>query len=194
MARYTNECGCFVCDQNGILQQYIPCDGNMVNLWDKDASDGKMAVTNMIIPENITGFVNEFFRFAVVTNTFKLPDSLRSIGTCDRSSGSPACVFANCNLPDVILPEGLYEIGTFAFGKCEIKSLRIPYNLRSPYARQFKDSHIGTLLLPAIYRDGDVSGGNADSVQMLRNGNMDGPLGFLGNFKWHVRIDHIHWY
>jgi len=50
------------------------------------------------------------------------------------------------------------EIGIFAFGHSHIETLQLPESLHSPYGRQFKDSYIGTLLLPKEWKSGVTLG------------------------------------
>lgn len=91
------------------------------------------------------GFASDFMRGIQVVERFELPESLTSIGeNC----------FANCILPEVVVPRSLQVIGNFAFGHTHIETLQLPASLHSPYGRQFKDSFIGTLILPKEWKDG----------------------------------------
>ena len=72
-------------------------------------------------------------------------------------------VLSHCELPQVIIPESVKELGIFAFGSSRIDYLRIPLGIKSPYLRQFKDSQIGTLLhliFPSAVTYVDLGSGN----------------------------------
>lgn len=95
-----------------------------------------------------------------VIERFELPDGLLSIGnnTHDLGDIDAHCVFADCILPEVVIPDSVKEVGSFAFGHSHIESLQLPESLQSPYSRQFKDSYIETLRLSKEWRDSVVLG------------------------------------
>lgn len=87
---------------------------------------------------------------------FSLQEGLQSIGnnTHEIVANDAHCVFANCMLPAVAIPESVKELGIFAFGDTHIDCLQLPESLHSPYGRQFKDSSIGILRLPKEWKNG----------------------------------------
>ena len=114
----------------------------------------QQSIRTLVVPHGVVGFAAEFMRGTFVRERFELPEGLERIGnTSGNWTEEEHCVFANCDLPEVILPASLREIGIFAFGNCRIGTLKIPATLRSPYARQFKDSYVETLLLPKEWED-----------------------------------------
>ena len=107
------------------------------------------SIRTLIVPKGVKGFASDFMRGVRVIEKFELPDGLLSIGNNSFDfEHSQHCVFANCILPSVTIPDSVKEIGNFAFGHSHIEALQLPSSLRSPYGRQFKDSYIGTLVLP----------------------------------------------
>ena len=147
--------GRFLVDNNGIALSFEPSKDNEYIIDDIEFEKNPYAnmisrtIRTFIVPEGVKGFVSEFMRHTRVIEKFELPDGLLSIG--DNSfdfEHSQHCVFANCILPSVTIPDSVKEIGNFAFGASRIETLQLPSSLRSPYGRQFKDSYIGTLVLP----------------------------------------------
>ena len=100
----------------------------------------------MDIPEGITVLSTDFDFNNYTIEEVTFPKSLRVIG-----SGYGGA-FANSRLPHVELPDTLEVLGDFVFGASTMDSLRIPKELKSEYARQFKESRIGTLYLPEEFR------------------------------------------
>ena len=152
-----SESGRFYLDRDGIAYKFRPAVDNPYCLDDYEQKADvhysvpiQQSIRSLVVPPRVVGFAAEFMRGTYVQERFELPDGLESIG---RISVDEHCVFANCDLPEVILPASLREIGTFAFGNCRIGTLKIPATLRSPYARQFKDSYVETLLLPKEWED-----------------------------------------
>jgi len=163
---FINECGRFITDENGVLLEHI-CNEDIITVDEKHQQSGKGYIEGtydyLIIPEGVTGFAPDFYRWCNIKNKLVLPDSLTSIGFGNEinSIENYGCVFANCVLPDVILPESLEMIGKFAFGNSRLNSLRIPENLnklQQCYLRQFKETIIEKLYLPLLYKPS-----NADS-------------------------------
>ena len=136
----TNETGTFTIDDNGILIGFQSAESNQVeeNVW-----------RCLDIPEGVKVIPEEAFRRCHVEERLTFPKSLRVIGT------GHGCAFANSRLPHVELPDTLEVLGDFVFGKSTMDSLRIPRGLKSQYARQFKESRIGTLYLPEKFRSND---------------------------------------
>ena len=136
----TNETGTFTIDDNGVLIGFQSAESNQVeeNVW-----------RCLDIPEGVRAIPEEAFRRCHVEERVTFPKSLRVIGT------GHGCAFANSRLPHVELPDTLEVLGDFVFGKSTMGSLRIPRGLKSEYARQFKESRIGTLYLPEQFRSND---------------------------------------
>lgn len=132
-----NESGTFTIDDNGVLKNYQSTEVNQVkeNVW-----------RCLDIPEGVKVIPEDMFRGCRVQDRLTFPKSLRVIGTGD------GCAFANSKLPHVELPDTLEKLGDFVFGASTMGSLRIPKGLKSEYARQFKESSIGTLYLPEEFR------------------------------------------
>ena len=150
-----SQSGKFFVDKEGIALSFEPSKDNELIIEDTEfqknyyANKISRTIRTFIVPEGVKGFVSEFMRHTRVIEKFKLPNSLLSIGNNSFDIGNEIyCVFANCILPSVSIPESVKEIGNFAFGHSIIDTLQFPPSLRSPYGRQFKDSHIGTLILP----------------------------------------------
>lgn len=151
--------GKFFINDNGIAQSFEPSKGNEFIIEDTELDENYNYHTNksirtFIVPKGVKGFTSEFMRDVRVYEKFELPDDLLSIGDVSHDfEHSQHCVFANCILPSVTIPDSVKEIGTFAFGHSHIETLQLPSSLRSPYARQFKDSQIGTLILPKEWKN-----------------------------------------
>lgn len=135
-----NESGTFTMDDNGVLTGFQSAESNQVqeNVW-----------RCLDIPEGVRVIPEEAFRYCHVQQRLTFPKSLRVIGA------GYGCTFANSKLPHVELPDTLEELGDFVFGASTMESLRIPKGLKSEYARQFKESSIGTLYLPEEFRSND---------------------------------------
>ena len=140
MKQIKNESGIFCIDDSGVLKNYQSTADNQVaeNVW-----------RCLDIPEGVRVIPEDSFRYCRVQERLTFPKSLRVIGTGD------GCAFANSRLPHVELPDTLEVLGDFVFGASTMDSLRIPKGLQSEYARQFKESRIGTLYLPEKFRSND---------------------------------------
>lgn len=140
MIEITNETGTFMIDDSGVLKKYQSTEDNQVaeKVW-----------CCLDIPEGVRVIPEDTFRWCHVEERLTFPKSLRVIGT------GHGCAFANSRMPHVELPETLEELGDFVFGASTMVSLRIPKGLKSKYARQFKESRIGTLYLPEKFRSND---------------------------------------
>lgn len=175
---YASESGLFYCLQ-GIVQKFEPTIVNLIeggiDAPDADGFDRHYdpAVKTMIVPFGVKGFCDEFFRYGAVTEFLVLPESLESIGCPDNES--IGCVFANCKLPEVIIPEKVKYLGIFCFGRSHIDKLLIREKNSSPYLRQFKDSRIGKVYLPHTFRTDPL----------------DEKYGFYRNFEYHCECDII---
>ena len=153
--------GRFLVDNNGIALSFEPSKDNEYIIEETELNTYNQhhpnkSIKTLIVPKGVKGFASEFMREVRVIEKFELPDGLLSIGNNSFSfdfEHSQHCVFANCILPSVTIPDSVKEIGTFAFGASHIEALQLPSSLRSPYGRQFKDSYIGTLVLPKEWED-----------------------------------------
>ena len=156
-----SESGTFYIDDGGIVLSFEPSEDNLLTdeiteYEDNYAHRTYRSIMHLIIPEGVKGFVSDFMRDVKVIERFVLPKGLLSIGniTHEVINNDAHCVFANCILPTVVIPESVAELGPFAFGSTHINCLQLPESLHSPYGRQFKDSYIGTLRLPKQWKDG----------------------------------------
>lgn len=159
-----SESGSFYVDKTGVMQRFEPAGDNPYIEEETEFNDNYTYTTHksirtMIMPNGVKGFVSDFMRGVRVTERFVLPEGLERIGNNSFDIDTEeSCVFANCILPSVVIPQSVQEIGNFAFGHSHIESLQLPESLQSPYSRQFKDSYIGTLRLPKEWRDSVVLG------------------------------------
>ena len=151
--------GRFLVDNNGIALSFEPSEDNEYIIEETELNaynqhHPNKSIKTLIVPKGVKGFASEFMREVRVIEKFELPDGLLSIGNNSFDfEHSQHCVFANCILPSVTIPDSVKEIGNFAFGHSHIEALQLPSSLRSPYGRQFKDSYIGTLVLPKEWED-----------------------------------------
>ena len=143
---YQNVSGSFTCDQEGSLLSFEPTPENRLSepivreVYSCGPSYYKMAVRSLIIPEGVVAIEGDFFRYGYVQEILSFPTTLRRIGD--------NCAFANCSLPDVVIPSGVNMIGSFAFGDSKIKSLCLTRVFECEYLRQFKGAEIDKLILP----------------------------------------------
>ena len=146
--------GRFLVDNNGIALSFEPSEDNEYIIEETELNTYNQhhpnkSIKTLIVPKGVKGFASDFMSGVRVIEKFELPDGLLSIGNNSFDfEHSQHCVFANCILPSVTIPNSVKEIGNFAFGHSHIEALQLPSSLRSPYGRQFKDSYIGTLVLP----------------------------------------------
>ena len=146
--------GRFLVDNNGIALSFEPSEDNEYIIEETELNTYNQhhpnkSIKTLIVPKGVKGFASDFMRGVRVIEKFELPDGLLSIGNNSFDfEHSQHCVFANCILPSVTIPNSVKEIGNFAFGHSHIEALQLPSSLRSPYGRQFRDSYIGTLVLP----------------------------------------------
>lgn len=154
--RLYSESGTFYVDKLGVLQDFCCSPEN--NAGNCDPCETKKLYT-LHIPEGVTVLKEDAFRGYTVLYKMTLPDSLLLMGT------GHGCVLSDCRLPDVVIPGKLKILGTFAFGHSDMRSLRIPKELKSEYARQFKHSSIGTLYLPEEFRCDGVPFGFCEKLE-----------------------------
>ncbi len=164
---FSSESGRFLC-LDGIVQEFIPEKHNVIKEYVDlpkafllDSSTYyKMVVKTMIVPNGVKGFCDGFFDCGAVTDVFRLPDSLTSIGSNDVPGS-----FCGCYLPEVILPENLRFIGKYAFSSSYIEKLVVRASNESPYLRQFKDSTIKKVYLPFSIKDSKLG----EEREFIRN-------------------------
>lgn len=149
-----SESGMFYIDGNGVAQRFWPSSNNPILKEETEMNANytvktDMSIRTLIVPEGVKGLASDFMRGTRIIERFELPEGLISIGdnSFDFVKGCHG-VFANCILPEVVIPQSVQEIGLFAFGNSHIDVLQLPVTLHSPYGRQFKDSYIGKLRLP----------------------------------------------
>ena len=177
-----SQSGKFFINDDGIVLSFEPSKENAFIIEDTEVKEiyeyrTTRSIRTFIVPDGVKGFVSEFMRDTRVIEKFELPNSLLSIGNNSFEIGSRiTCVFADCILPSVIIPKSVKEIGTFAFGHSWIETLQLPASLHSPYGRQFKDSHIGNLVLPKEWEN--IASLNEHNSLEIRWTNED--LGYLG--------------
>lgn len=140
--RLINGSGTFSIDSDGVLMDFDCASDN----------ETESGMFRLNIPEGATAIPSEMFHNCRVLWDLTLPEFLRSIG-CGSGFGN---TFAGSLLPDVVLPKKLELIGMFAFGASRIGCLAIPGSLEDSLlwtgARQFKDSHVQQIRMPAKYR------------------------------------------
>ena len=148
-----SESGLFYVDGNGIAQRFEALYNNpffeIMPLVKDNPTVNKSSIRTFIVPKGVKGFASDFMRETRIVERFELPEGLISIGNNSLDYVNEfRCVFAECILPEVIIPQSVQEIGSYAFGQSHIDVLQLPVTLQSPYGRQFKDSYIGKLRLP----------------------------------------------
>ena len=180
-----SESGSFYVDKKGVVQRFEPARDNPFIEEETEHNDNytyqtHKSIRTMIIPKGVKGFASDFMRGVRVTERFELPEGLERIGNNSFDINiEEHCVFANCILPSVVIPQSVKEIGNFAFGNTHIDVLQFPASLRSPYGRQFKDSYIGLLRLPHDWK-GMVS--LDDDGHLSVNSTMDTDI--FGYLRW----------
>lgn len=154
-----SESGTFYIDNHSIVQRFEPTAVNPF-IEEKTVIEANFtfktdkSIRTFIVPKGVKGFCSGFMRYTRVLERFELPDGLLNIGSNSFDYATECnCVFANCILPSVVIPESVTEIGLFTFGHSHIGNLQLSKTLHSPYGRQFKDSHIGTLTLPKEWKE-----------------------------------------
>lgn len=142
--KLVSESGTFICNSNILgtdvtLTEFIPNSENIV-----EKQSNVLKVKSLIIPNGVNHFCDECLRYISVIDTFELPETIKSIGKIEWNHPI-GCVFANSELPEVVIPQSVETIGIFAFGNSRIKKLKFPRGIKSEYARQFKGAYIETL-------------------------------------------------
>lgn len=175
-----SESGLFQLDERGFAHSFEPAAGNPLVEETVNSSnyliETSASIRTFIVPDGVKGFGNNFMRGSRIIEKMELPNSLVSLGTGFSNDNPCHCVFANCVLPNVKLPNSLREIGIFAFGHTYIEELYIPKDLKSSYGRQFKDSYIGTLYLPKAWEN---------DAHLNRNGGIEASfISFEGEWGY----------
>lgn len=169
-----NESGTFYVDKMGVLQSFYCSPQNNA---DTCSCHNTKKLYSLHIPEGVTVLKEFAFRGYTVMNSLTLPDSLQMAGTC-----SNGCAFADCRLPDTVIPDTLRFLGAYGFGNSTLRSLRLPENADWEYSRQFKSAKIGTLYLSESYRlDSERTGARIET----------GSLGSIGSNE--VDVERIVW-
>lgn len=154
-----SESGLFFINSEGVLEHFEPSSNNLfvdevTEIRRNYTFTTYKSIRTLIVPKGVKEFQSDFMRGVKVIERFELPEGLLSIGNNGNSCGkSSTCVFSNCILPEVVVPQSVQEIGDFAFGHSYINVLQLPVTLRSKYGRQFKDSYIKTVKLPNEWKD-----------------------------------------
>lgn len=144
----SNLCGTFFVDSDGVLREFL-CD--QYNLPRDCCNDKEKVILRLNIPEGVKVIPGELFARYTVLWELTFPDSLKCIGNTEPNA------FARSRLPDVVLPKNLELLGHFSFGGSTIRSLTIPGTLHGSLSypecvRDFKDSIIGEIRMPAEYK------------------------------------------
>ena len=188
--------GKFYVDERGMLHHFEPSIDNDYVIEETECEYNyifhtQKSIRTFIVPEGVIGFASEVLRYTRVVEKFELPDGLLFIGNTSNQEYDSICVFANCILPSVTVPENVKELGLYAFGHSHIDTLKLPNSIRSPYLRQFKDSHIETLMIPSEWKNFlDISKHNG--FNHLMSVSNDESCGFL---RWHsTAIDKLIFY
>ena len=179
--------GKFYVDARGILHHFEPSIDNDYIIEESVCEYNytfrtQQSIRTFIVPKGVKGFAYGVLRYTRVLEKFELPDGLLFIGNISDREYDTSCVFADCILPSVTIPESVKEIGVYAFGGTHIDTLELPSSLRSPYLRQFKDSHIGTLIIPSEWKDRVVIHKPHYTFNGLMPVLFDENWGFL---RWH---------
>ena len=183
-----SESGVFFLDEHGIVEHFEPSTDNpfIDERTEKGSVVTQKSIRSLIVPEGVKGFVSEFMRGVRVLERFELLNGLLSIGNNSFSiEDEQQCVFANCILPSVVIPETVQEIGNFAFGGSHIECLQLPATLRSEYGRQFKDGYIGVLKMPVEWKS-DVEKDKYGCLRLVGDLRSDRSFGFLRWPSTHV--------
>lgn len=193
-----SESGTFFIDGDGIVLRFETSNDNpfIEEKIEKKANytfDTNKSIRTFIVPKGVKGFVSDFMRGIRIIERFELPEGLLTIGNNIHEiiNINAHCVFADCILPTVVIPNSVKELGSFAFGHSHIDTLQLPKTLYSPYSRQFKDSYIGTLRLPIEWKD-NVSLGEYGNLHLSNLGYNNNKYGYL---MWpSTRVGNIEFY
>lgn len=166
-----NGSGVFHIADDGTLTKFVP---------HSPEKHGYTLLEDLIIPQGVTRIGTRALDSLRVTGQIRFPESLQAIGTEIWETG-----ISWCDLPDVVIPRGVKEMTSFAFGKCDLRSLRLPPGIVFIGGRHFKGSHIGTLYLPESCKN-DPAGQLFDRMPILTALRMA-----QGN---NLTVDEVLWY
>lgn len=167
--RLTNGNGSFFIDSDGVLMDF---DSHL-------ESEGRQEFSRLNIPEGVTAIPPDMFQDCRVLWEMTLPESLKYIGHN---------AFASSTLPDLVLSKGLELFGSFAFGAGYIHSFTFLRSLKDSLfatsVREFKDSHIMELRVPAECREhleGHIMGWGWPKIEIIEM--IDPKLGAMCCFR-----------
>lgn len=143
-----NDSGAFWIDSDGVLMNFNP------DSWFRPGNS-RQIIEALNIPEGVKAIPCGMFKEYVIHGTMTLPKSLLCIGVgySEREEGN---AFRHSWLPDLVLPETLEALGTYAFASTVIRSVTAlfdPEKILPERARQFMGAKIGELRVPVKYRD-----------------------------------------
>lgn len=202
----TSESGRFYVDAAGVVWRFEPAEDNpfMDGVDDLEHSihlsgfhpffddfwpKWHKAIRTLIIPQGVTEFCGGFMRGVHVLERFELPKGITRFGF-----NGFGCVFAECRIPFVVIPETVQEIGCFCFGNCLIHRLRLLLLNRSEYLRQFKGSAIEVLELPSALK-GCVRIEPENRLAFgLERDLPDGPYGCFSSISVNALVGRIEFY
>lgn len=176
--------GSFYVNEDGVAQRFEPAADNPFIEDETEMNDNynystHRTIRTFIVPKGVKEFTSGFMSGTRVLERFELPDGLLRLGNNSFDHASKCnCIFDNCVLPSVVIPDSVVEIGLYAFGHTHIDCLQLPESLHSPYGRQFKDSYIGTLKLPIEWKE-YVRLGEHNNLQLLGQRFNNDKYGYL---------------
>ena len=167
--QFENDTGTYHCDGSGRLNSIEPRSANLLyrapfgpwrfGMGSRGETYEEYRVKDLIIPEGVRCIGNgdpdsysfeRAFCDAIVMGRLRFPSTLESLGNG---------VLSSCLIADMELPGTVRYIGSGAIMQCYIQRLRIGAGLPAPEpegklvcgGRQFKETIIGTLVVPEGY-------------------------------------------
>ena len=127
--------GKFYVDERGMLHHFEPSIDNDYVIEETECEynyifHSQKSIRTFIVPEGVIGFSSDVLSYTRVVEKFELPDGLLFIGNTSNQKYDSCCVFANCILPSVTVPENVKELGLYAFGHSHIDTLKLPNSIR----------------------------------------------------------------
>lgn len=112
--------GKFYVDERGMLHHFEPSIDNDYVIEETECDYNyifhtQKSIRTFIVPEGVKGFASQVLRYTRVVEKFELPVGLLFIGNTSNQKYDSICVFANCILPSVTVPESVKEIGVAYF-------------------------------------------------------------------------------
>ena len=151
----TSESGTFALDKDGVARHFFEAEGNP--MLSECHGYCRKSINSFVVPHGVKGLGSRILSEVWVREKFELPDGLVRIGSASALYGP--FEFTKCDLPSVVIPPSVEELGCYAFANCCIQRLRLPLLSHCPYARQFKGSSIELLELPAALQHAVVLDG-----------------------------------